>query len=108
MPSPQPLPPLEPEELRKATFRAIVDQLDRLAHRAPLLLLFEDVHWVDPTSLELIERIERLLREGVLTRFGPLFDARRMGGAVTLCAMAVPPKRFDAVAAQVNDQREVV
>ena len=55
----------------------------------------------------LIGRLRRLLADGVLTRFGPMFDAERLGGAVTLAAMSVPPARLDAVAAQVNGFDEV-
>ncbi len=54
-----------------------------------------------------IRRLARLREEGVLTRFGPLFDAERMGGAVTLCAMEVPPARFEEVTAIVNAFPEV-
>ncbi|MEQ1713423.1 MAG: Lrp/AsnC family transcriptional regulator [Hyphomicrobium sp.] len=50
----------------------------------------------------LIERTGQLLEAGVLTRFGPFFDAAAMGGAFCLCAMAVPGERFDAVAGMVN------
>jgi DNA-binding Lrp family transcriptional regulator len=56
---------------------------------------------------ELIARVDRLLREGTLTRFGPLFQIERMGGTFTLAAMAVPEERFDAVAAVVNALPEV-
>ncbi len=56
---------------------------------------------------ELIERIRRLLDEGVLSRFGPLYNAERMGGAVTLAAMAVPEERVDSVAARLNARPEV-
>lgn len=56
---------------------------------------------------EVIER-SRLLREaGVLSRFGPMFDAERMGGAVSLCAVAVPEERFEEVAGLVNAFAEV-
>ena len=55
----------------------------------------------------LIARIEGLLEAGVLSRFGPMYNAEALGGAVTLAAMAVPPERFDAVAARVNAHREV-
>ena len=55
----------------------------------------------------LIGRIEGLLAHGVLTRFGPMFDVERMGGAFCLCAMAVPPDRLDAISARVNDYPEV-
>lgn len=56
---------------------------------------------------ELIARLGRLVDERVLSRFGPMYDAERMGGAVTLCAMAVPDERFDDVAEMVNSRREV-
>jgi len=56
---------------------------------------------------ELIARIERLLSSGVATRFGPMFNADRMGGAFCLCAMAVPAARFDEVASIVNAHAEV-
>ena len=56
---------------------------------------------------ELIERIARMRREGVITRFGPFFDAEAMGGAFCLCAMAVPEDRFEDVAERVNAHPEV-
>lgn len=56
---------------------------------------------------ELIARLERLLAEGVLSRFGPLYNAERLGGAVTLAAMAVPEARFEEVAELVNAFPEV-
>jgi DNA-binding Lrp family transcriptional regulator len=59
------------------------------------------------TENELISRVERLLADGTLTRFGPLFDVERMGGAFALAAMAVPPERFDEVASEVNALPEV-
>ena len=54
-----------------------------------------------------IERLSQLLAHGVLTRFGPLFQIERAGGAFVLAALAVPEDRFDAVAALVNAQPEV-
>ena len=54
------------------------------------------------TEDELIGRIDRLLDDGTLTRFGPLFNADRLGGAFVLAAMQVPPESFDDVAASVN------
>lgn len=56
---------------------------------------------------ELIGRLERLLKDGVLSRFGPLYDAEKMGGGLTLAAMAVPAARFDEVAETVNAFPEV-
>ncbi|MEZ5787967.1 MAG: Lrp/AsnC family transcriptional regulator [Xanthobacteraceae bacterium] len=56
---------------------------------------------------ELIARVRRLVEEGALSRFGPMWNAEALGGDVCLCAMAVPPERFDAVAEQVNAHAEV-
>ena len=56
---------------------------------------------------ELIEGIGDLLDQGVLSRFGPLFNAERMGGALSLAAMKVPDAEFDAVAETVNTFPEV-
>jgi DNA-binding Lrp family transcriptional regulator len=56
---------------------------------------------------EVIERLHRLLAQGVLTRFGPLYQIERAGGRFVLAAMEVPPERFDAVAALVNTMPEV-
>jgi siroheme decarboxylase len=56
---------------------------------------------------ELIGRLSSLLDSGVLSRFGPLYDAEKLGGGVTLAAMAVPRERFDEVAAIVNAFPEV-
>jgi DNA-binding Lrp family transcriptional regulator len=59
------------------------------------------------TEKELIARVDQLLEEGTLTRFGPLFQIERMGGAFTLAAMEVPPERFDEVAGIINTLPEV-
>ncbi len=56
---------------------------------------------------ELIQRLQRLLATGVLSRFGPMYHAERLGGALTLAAMKVPPDDFDRVAAVVNAFPEV-
>ena len=55
----------------------------------------------------LIARLERLIADRVLTRFGPLYNVEHFGGALTLAAMKVPEGRFDAVAAIVNAFPEV-
>ena len=47
---------------------------------------------------DVIARLERLLEDGVLSRFGPMYDAERLGGGLTLAAMAVPEDRLDEVA----------
>lgn len=54
-----------------------------------------------------IDRIRQLRSEGVLSRFGPLFDAEKLGGSLTLAALAVPEDQFEPVAAEVNRLPEV-
>ena len=56
-------PPLElsPPERKAATLAALVDLLTGLARAAPVLLLLEDAHWIDPTTKELwIRLIDRI------------------------------------------------
>jgi DNA-binding Lrp family transcriptional regulator len=55
----------------------------------------------------LIAKLESLLEQGALTRFGPLFNADRLGGAFSLCAMSVPAHDFERVCGIVNSFREV-
>jgi siroheme decarboxylase len=54
------------------------------------------------TEADVLARLQRLLTERVLTRFGPMYQIERMGGAFTLAALAVPEDRYEAVTAQVN------
>jgi DNA-binding Lrp family transcriptional regulator len=51
---------------------------------------------------DLIARLQRLLATKVLTRFGPMYQIERLGGAFVLAALAVPETRYEAVAGQVN------
>ena len=49
-----PLPDLPPQKRKEKTLAALLAQLAGLAALAPVLVVFEDVHWIDPTSLELL------------------------------------------------------
>ena len=51
---------------------------------------------------DLLARLERLLADKVLTRFGPMFQVERMGGAFVLAALAVPEERYEEVTTLVN------
>ncbi|MDH3761457.1 MAG: AsnC family transcriptional regulator [Gammaproteobacteria bacterium] len=55
----------------------------------------------------LIAAIQQLLKDGTLSRFGPLYDAASMGGSITLAALSVPQERYDEVAEMVNAMPEV-
>jgi DNA-binding Lrp family transcriptional regulator len=56
---------------------------------------------------EVLGRLQRMLDDRVLSRFGPMYNAEKLGGAVTLCAMQVPEDRFEEIAERVNAFPEV-
>ena len=73
-------PPLtvSPALQRRLTLSALLDRMEGLAARKPLLILFEDAHWADATSLEVLDLvIERARRLPVflLITFRPEFEA---------------------------------
>ena len=89
-----------------AVDRAIVNQLQGgfpvcerpYAEAATTLGLTED---------QLMQRLDILLENGTLTRFGPMYHAERLGGALTLAAMKVPAQDFERVTGIVNGFPEV-
>ncbi|MDR1853782.1 MAG: Lrp/AsnC family transcriptional regulator [Azoarcus sp.] len=56
---------------------------------------------------ELIARLDALLARKALTRFGPLFQIERLGGAFTLAALSVPEEDWERVAALLDAMPEV-
>jgi class 3 adenylate cyclase/predicted ATPase len=61
------LPPSTPQRRRQKTFEALLRQVEALARRKPVLMVFEDLHWIDPSSHELLDRtIERVSHLPVL------------------------------------------
>ncbi len=56
---------------------------------------------------DVMARLDRLLHDGWLTRFGPLFQIEAAGGQFILAALTAPEERFDEVNAIVNAQTEV-
>lgn len=56
---------------------------------------------------EVVARIQRLLDEGYLSRFGPMYHAQELGGGLTLAAMKIPAEDFERVNQQVNSFDEV-
>jgi DNA-binding Lrp family transcriptional regulator len=59
------------------------------------------------TETDIIFKIENLLKHGILSRFGPLYHAEKMGGSLSLAAMKVSEADFDRVADIVNALPEV-
>src|SRR5215471_13812790 len=61
---------LSPTQQRRQTLTALLDQIEGLAQQQPILLFFEDAHWADATSLELLDLIvERVRQLPVLALF---------------------------------------
>jgi class 3 adenylate cyclase/predicted ATPase len=58
---------LSPQERRKKMLEALTAELEALARTNPVLMIFEDVHWIDPTSFEALGRaVDRIKTLGVL------------------------------------------
>jgi class 3 adenylate cyclase/predicted ATPase len=79
-------PPLQftPQRKKEKTFEALLRQLEGLARRRPVLMLFEDVHWIDPSSRELLDLlVERVPRLPILllVTFRPEFQPPWTGQA---------------------------
>ena len=61
---------LNPAQQRRRTLAALLDHFENLARQKPILLLFEDAHWADATSLELLDlTVERVRQLPVLALF---------------------------------------
>lgn len=56
---------------------------------------------------QLLQRLQILLNDGILSRFGVLYHAEQLGGALTLAAMKAPLERFDEIAEKLNAFPEV-
>jgi DNA-binding Lrp family transcriptional regulator len=59
------------------------------------------------SEAELCDRLQHLLDEGYLSRFGPMYHAEKMGGALTLAAVSVPSEQLETVAEIINTFPEV-
>jgi len=59
------------------------------------------------TETNLLQRIQGLLDNGILSRFAPMYHAEKMGGALTLAAIKAPLESFDTLAEIINAFPEV-
>ena len=74
--------PLVPQQRREKTLRALNSQVELLERDCPVLMIFEDAHWSDPTSLEALGRaVDRIatLRVLMIVTFRPEFEAPWIG-----------------------------
>jgi predicted ATPase len=97
---------LAPQQRRQRTLDALVSQMEALARQSPVLMIFEDAHWTDPTSLELFGRaVDRIatLRVLLIVTFRPEFDPPWIGRPhVTALAISrLAPREVDAMIDQV-------
>jgi predicted ATPase len=73
---------LAPHQRRQRTLEALTTQIEALARRSPVLMIFEDAHWADPTSLESFSRsVDRIRGLGVLliVTYRPEFEPPWIG-----------------------------
>jgi class 3 adenylate cyclase len=86
-----PLPNLSPQRKKERTLEALIRQLESLAHRQTMVMVFEDAHWVDPTSRELLDlTVERIggLPVLLIVTFRPEFQPPWVGQPqVTMLAL---------------------
>jgi class 3 adenylate cyclase/predicted ATPase len=79
-----PVVEMDPQQRRQRTLDALIAQTAALGRQSPVLMIFEDVHWIDPTSLELLGRVvERVKDQPVLLviTFRPEFQPPWIGRA---------------------------
>src|SRR5262249_7475906 len=85
------LPDLSPQRKKERTLEALIRQLEGLARQQPIVAVFEDAHWMDPTSRELLDlTVERIRNLPVLlvVTFRPEFQPPRIGQPqVTMLAL---------------------
>jgi class 3 adenylate cyclase/tetratricopeptide (TPR) repeat protein len=73
---------LDPPQRRQRTLEALTTQMEALAQRSPVLMILEDAHWADPTSLEAFSRsVDRIRALGVLliVTYRPEFEPPWIG-----------------------------
>ena len=77
---------LSPQRKKERTLESLLGLLEDLSRKRPVLMLFEDVHWIDPTSRELLDlTIERIRRLPVLLiiTFRPEFSEAWSGSGAS-------------------------
>ncbi|MFP4896212.1 AAA family ATPase [Paraburkholderia sp. EG304] len=82
---------LTPQQYKERTLRTIIARIKGLAMRQPLLILFEDAHWADPSSLEALDHLVdqiATLPALLIVSFRPEFSSRWTGRSeVTLLTL---------------------
>jgi class 3 adenylate cyclase/tetratricopeptide (TPR) repeat protein len=84
LPSVNLAPPLDvtPQRKKEKTFEALLRQVEGLSRQQPLLVAFDDLHWIDPSSRELLDRVIEQVAEWpvlLLSMFRPEFQPQWTG-----------------------------
>jgi class 3 adenylate cyclase/predicted ATPase len=111
---------LAPQQRRERMLEALIRQMEALSNSAPVLMVFEDTHWADPTTLELLGRtVSKIAGHRVLliVSFRPEFEASWIGQtqATELTLNRLTPGQVDAMIDQIvskplppNIRRDIV
>ena len=101
---------LTPQQRRQKTLQALTAQVETLSRSSPVLMIFEDAHWIDPTSLELFGRIvDRIpiLRVLLIVTYRPEFEPPWIGSphVTTLTLNRLGEREIDALINRVTGNR---
>ena len=107
-----PAPDLSPQQRRQRTMDALITWIHALARASPVLMIFEDAHWIDPTSLEALGRmVDRIAALPVLLivtsrpEFRPPWPAQPQ--VTTLAIDRLPPREIGAMIDRVVGKRHI-
>jgi len=97
---------LTPQRRRQKTLEAVISQTEVLTQSSPVLMIFEDLHWADPTSLEVLDRlVNRIatLRVLLIVTFRPEFEPPWIGRshATALTVNRLAQREVDVMIGQV-------
>jgi class 3 adenylate cyclase len=73
---------LDPQQRRQRTLQALISQIETLVRQTPLVMIFEDAHWIDPTSQEALGRVMdrvAILPSLLIVTFRPEFEPPWIG-----------------------------
>ncbi len=92
-----PPPQLTPQKRKQRTMEVLLEQLSLISQQSPVLAIFEDVHWIDPTSHDLLDLAVKHIADLpilLIVTFRPEFSAERLkpahATALTLCQLSRP------------------
>ena len=102
LPSADSAPPLDltPQRKKEKTFEALLRQVEGLSRQQPVLMMFDDIHWIDPSSRELLDRLMERVADWpvlLLAMFRPEFQPPWTGQPhVTMLTLARLDRRNTA------------